>query len=358
MASATRLPLRTIAFTTALVISAGASRVSFRKLALSTFTGPGSYSRIVAALIVLANLKNVPFAWHFRVFNAILKHCLFSLPNIPPTIAPSTLFLPVITSSHSPLTECDYNFHKSNSTYFSDLDVTRSHLVCALIQPGIAALQSNKSTKLVLDAQGMPVTGRWSIMLGGVMCSFKREIGMYQGFEMWSRLLCWDRKWIYVVTHFVKKGTVKPKAYILTDGSWFGGKRYKTVQGEGEGNAFDVDEKAIFASAISKYVIKLGRLTTHPEVSLNASGLLPPKPGGWATMSGPSGESTPERLEAEGSETPESEAGDGEWDWKRVERENKRGLKFAEHFAALDGLNQEFTGSRQPALGRYRDFLT
>ena len=75
-------------------------------------------------------------------------------------------------------------------------------------------------------------------------------------------------------------------------------------------------------------------------------------------MSGPSGESTPEPLEAEGSVTPESEGAEGVWDWKRVERENKRGLKFAEHFAALDGLNQEFTGSREAALGRYRDFLT
>ncbi|KAH6722551.1 hypothetical protein BKA61DRAFT_592814 [Leptodontidium sp. MPI-SDFR-AT-0119] len=354
MASATRLPLKSIAFTTALVVSAGASKVSFRNLAINTFTGPGSYSRMVAVLLVLANIKNVPFAWHYRVFNAILKHCLFSLPNIPPPIAPSTLFLPVITSSHSPLTECDYNFHKSNSTYFSDLDVTRSHLVCALLQPGIDALQHNKKNKLVLDQQGGPVPGRWSIMLGGVMCSFKREIGMYQGFEMWSRLLCWDRKWIYVVTHFVKKGTVKPSAYILTDGSWFG-KGYKTVKGQGKSR--EVDEKAIFASAISKYVIKLGRLTIHPEVSLNASGLLPPKPGGWATMAGPSGESTPETLEADGTETPESEQSD-EWDWKRIERENKRGLKFAAHFAALDALNQEFTGSQQPALGRYRDFMT
>ncbi|CZT09280.1 uncharacterized protein RCO7_04101 [Rhynchosporium graminicola] len=354
MASANRLPLKSIAFTSAIVVAAGASKVSFRNLLTSTFTGPGSYSRILAALIVLANIKNVPFAWHYRVFNAILKHCLFSLPNIPPPIAPSTLFLPVITSSHAPLTECDYNFHKSNSTYFSDLDVTRSHLVCALLQPGIKALQHNKQNKLVLDQQGKPVLGKWSIMLGGVMCSFKREIGMYQGFEMWSRMLCWDRKWIYVVTHFVKKGTVKPRAYILTDGSWFR-KGYKTVKGEAETQ--EVDEKAIFASAISKYVIKLGRLTTHPEISLEASGLLPPKPGGWAKM-GPSGESTPETLEeADASEAPESEASD-EWDWKRVERENKRGLKFAEHFGALDGLHQEFTGSRQPALGRYRDFMT
>ncbi|KAK6584033.1 hypothetical protein PZA11_003763 [Diplocarpon coronariae] len=372
MASASSLPLKSIAFTTALVVGAGASQISIRRFLANTFTGPGSYSRMLATLIVLLNLKNAPFAWHvrlppparretrqlantvcgsqFRVFNSILKHCLFTLPRIPPSLAPSTIFLPVITSSHAPLTECDYNMHKSNSTYFSDLDVTRSHLVCALLQPGIDALQHNAQNKLVLDAGGKPVRGRWSIMLGGVMCSFKREIGIYQRYEMWSRLLCWDRKWVYVLTHFVKKGTVKPSAYILGDGSWFG-QGYTAVKGEGKGT--DVDEKAIFASAIGKYVIKLGRLTVHPEVSLNASGLLPDKPGGWHTMA-PSGESTPQSLDVEESEAGES----NEWDWKRVERENRRGLKYAENFAALDGLHQEFTGSQRPALGRYRDFLT
>jgi hypothetical protein len=248
--------------------------------------------------------------------------------------------------------ECDYNFHKSNSTYFSDLDITRSHLVCALLQPGIEKLQHNKREKLVLDKEGKPVLGRWSIMLGGVMCTFKREIGMYQGYEMWSRVLCWDRKWLYVVTHFVEKGTVRPKAYILTDGSWFG-RGYKEVHGKA---GAEVDEKAIFASAISKYVIKLGRLTVHPEVSLAASGLLPARPGGWATMTGPSGESTPETLEVEKDETTESES-TTEWDWKRIDTQNKKGLAFVEHFAALDGLHNEFSGSQTPALGKYRDFL-
>ena len=67
MASATRLPLKSLAFTTALVLSAGASRVNLRNLIINTFTGPGSYSRLAAVLLVLANLKNVPFAWHVRI---------------------------------------------------------------------------------------------------------------------------------------------------------------------------------------------------------------------------------------------------------------------------------------------------
>lgn len=190
------------------------------------------------------------------------------------------------------------------------------------------------------------------------MCSFKREIGMYQGFEMWSRLLCWDRKWIYVISHFVKKGTVRPSSYILTDGSWFGGKGYQNLKGLAKREE-DVDEKAIYASAISKYVVKLGRLTIHPEVLLEASGMLPERPGGWHTMATVSGESTPETLvemEASNIDVKESEMSD-EWGWKRIVTENERGLKYVEHFAALDGLHSEFKGSKTAALGKYRDFL-
>jgi hypothetical protein len=262
----------------------------------------------------------------------------------------------VITTSHAPIAECDYNLHKSNSTYFSDLDVTRSHLICALFQPGLYKLNNNQTFKLVLDKDGKPVNKRWNIMLGSVMCSFKREIGIYQSYEMWSRILCWDRKWIYIVSHFVKKGTVKPSEYILTDGSWFGGKGYKNVKGEG---AADIDEKSIFASSISKYVGKKGRLTVHPEILMEASGMLPPRPGGWHTAT-PSGESTPETLDVEVNGTANGEANSsnvGEWDWKRIDAENKKGLKYAEHFQALDGLHEEFSGSKGPALGKYRDFL-
>lgn len=197
------------------------------------------------------------------------------------------------------------------------------------------------------------------------MCSFKREIGIYQGFEMWSRILSWDRKWVYVVTHFVRKGAVRPKAYILGDGSWFGGKGYRKVEGKGY-RGREVDEKAVFASAISKYVVKLGRLTVHPEVLLGASGVLPPRPGGWHSMAGGSGDSTPsdgevgEDGEVEVVETNEAQSGgngEEEWDWKRIVAEQERGMKLVENFAALDGLHEEFPGSSGPALGRFRDFL-
>jgi hypothetical protein len=356
MASAASLPLKSIGFASAILLAAGGSRIQFRDLLVRTFTGPGRNSRIAVIALVLANVKNLPFVWTVRVFKAIVQHCIVNKRVLPLDIAPSTLFLPVITSSYSPLTECDYNLHKSNSTYFTDLDVTRSHLVCMLLQPAITKLHRNGATGLVLDPAGKPVRGLFKIMLGSVQCSFKREIGMYQGYEMWSRFLCWDRKWLYVVTHFVKKGTVRPRSYVLTDGSWFGRTAY-SVAGDGHAGSEDLDEKNIFASSISKYVVKLGKLTVRPEVMLEASGMLPERPGGWAMTSEESGESTPETLDVEldGAAATGSGATGREWDWKKVVAENQKGLKFAHHLAALDGLHHEFSGSRAAALGRYTD---
>lgn len=145
---------------------------------------------------------------------------------------------------------------------------------------------------------------------------------------------------------------------MLGDGSWLGGGNASFEEQEGEGDAVEVDEKAIFASAVSKYVMKLGRLTVHPEVVLNASGVLPERPGGWHSMDN-SGVSTPDMEDSFVDAKVEEEGvkAGSEWDWKRVEKENQRGLQFAEHFAAMEGLHQEFSGSQAPALGKYRDLL-
>jgi hypothetical protein len=47
-------------------------------------------------------------------------------------------FQPLITRTHTLLLEIDYYMHKSNSTYYSDLDVSRTHLLLALLQQGLA----------------------------------------------------------------------------------------------------------------------------------------------------------------------------------------------------------------------------
>lgn len=212
---------------------------------------------------------------------------------------------------------------------------------------------------------------------------------------MWTRLLCWDRKWFYIVTHFVPKGSVAPVGWTLDPPSNFGvlpsflnpKKGGKNGTGTGFPDATvdmsEVDRSKIFASAISKYVMKVGRLTIHPEAILSLSNLLPPRQGGWNTMSGPSSEvQTPEEGEVDeqttmlgdsvfthipvahgavGSENggvkeavAENDAG---WTWQMIEAENEKGLKLANNFAELDGLPEAFTGNSAPALGYYPDLF-
>ncbi|THV55074.1 hypothetical protein BGAL_0014g00040 [Botrytis galanthina] len=322
------LPLKSLVFATGVAVTIGIFHTSVQNLTINTVTGPG--------------------VWHYRVFKGLFQHIIFSKRYIPAELGPASLFLPIINPSHSSLWECDYNAHKSNSTYFSDLDVTRAHLVTCLLQPGIDALRNHKKTGLVVDANGKKMRGRWGIILGGTSFSFRKEV---------APLLCWDKKWIYIVTHFVKKGKVKPKGYVLGDGSWLGGRNARFVAQEGE--AEKIEENYILATGISKYVIKLGRMTIHPEVLLASSGLLPEKPGGWATMSR-SGESTA-LLVGEATKVKDKQneivEGPGAWTWEKTVAENEKGLKYAEHFAALDELTAELSGSKGPALGRFKDLL-
>jgi len=166
-------------------------------------------------------------------------------------------------------------------------------------------------------------------MLGGVQCSFKKEIKPYAGYEMWSRVLSWDRKWMYIVTHFVEKGTVKPGATNTKPGHW---------------------EKRIHASAVSKYVFKIGRLTVHPAVIIEASGMLPERPGGWVRVD--EGDSANPFEQANGHAQMDV-AKSTTWDWEHTEEERRKGLEYAQHFASLDDLLTRFEPGEKGIMGRF-----
>ncbi|KAI1113561.1 capsule polysaccharide biosynthesis protein [Nemania sp. NC0429] len=307
-------------------IAYGAYRWNAAAAIEAFFTGPGRTSRIVALAVVLVNWKSLPLAWTFRIFNGMISH-LIVRPHHAYT--PDKLFDPVQTSTHVTLLEVDYNVHKSNSTYFADLDVSRTHLVGHLLSRGLRALSGNAATRVVADPAdpSRPARGRFNVVLGSVQCSFKRELAPYERYEMWSRVLSWDRKWLYIVTHFVERGAVKPGS---TPEDW---------------------AKKIYASAVSKYVFKLGRLTVHPAAIIGASGLLPERPGGWIDEGGATiANGRASSVEA----AAESGLGSEEWDWKRTEEERRRGLEYANHFAALDGLLGEFkTGDNGAPLATF-----
>jgi len=273
----------------------------------------------------------------------------------------------MITSSYNSPLECDWNFHKSNSTYFADFDVARMNAVVRLCGKGMA------KTKADMAKEGKGSVG---IMLGGVSCNFKKEIKPFEGFEIWTRILSWDRKWIYIISHFVKKRAVEPKGYTLQP--W---KRVKAEKAAGDGSNGDAvsgsttkaTHPAIFASGIAKYVFKKGRLTIPPERILQNAGLLPPNSVDHETpsvaTSPPSGDESsvlvPETIQDAALSKAEdladsslpARARDDTWDWNRVEQERMRGMETADLFNRTEALNDEFTAENTPGLGRYGDWF-
>ncbi len=300
-------------------------------------------------------------ARQIRLIKGFFTHLRSSRVRLASKAGPAALFQPMITSSRSGPLECDYNLHKSNSTYFSDFDIGRLELMVSLCSRGMAV------TSKELAKEGKE---SFNIVLAGVSCNFRREIKPFEGFEVWTRVLSWDHKWFYVIGHFVKKGAVKPKSYTLQPWRKMTEKEDKAHATKGTGDKA-APHPAIFASAISKYVLKKGRRTIPPERVLRASELLPPKPADHETppismTPNPEGDSisaavakvgdslTPDNadqilaasLTANGSATEE-------WTWERVEKERQRGMKIAELYNSLEILNEEFTADERPVLGRY-----
>ncbi|KAF2219201.1 capsule polysaccharide biosynthesis protein [Elsinoe ampelina] len=323
----------TLAVPAAIISALGYGAYRTRLLALLSqyLSQPGRKSRVFALLLLIVNWKSLPFAWTFRVWYTMVTHILL---RKPPSYPPSSLFSPVVTSSHVSLFETDYNLHKSNSTYFADLDVSRSHLVSHITARGIKLLNRNATTRLVMDptSPNKPAKGRFGVFLGAVQCTFHREIGPFQRYEMWSRILAWDRKWLYMVTHFVEKGASKAGKKVV-------------LETQGAGKAKGTDAAKVYGTAVSKYVFKMGRLTVHPAILLDASDLLPAREGGWVV--GEEGVVESENL----GEVSEQEA--GQWSWRQTEQKRREGMKFAAHFAALEGLSKFFDVDADAVLGNF-----
>ncbi|KAL8889543.1 MAG: hypothetical protein Q9215_003197 [Flavoplaca cf. flavocitrina] len=168
--------------------------------------------KVLAIFFALLNLKQLPFVWHLRVINGLLQYCPWQSKSRYDvrSIGPSALFRPLILTSRATLLECDYNLHKSNSAYFADFDIGRLHLVMCLCRIGIV-----KTGLELWGKNGRKGPKSLGFMMGGVNINFRREIKPAQAFEMWTRILTWDRKWIYTVTHFVKKGAMRPNGWLF-----------------------------------------------------------------------------------------------------------------------------------------------
>ncbi|KAL4782018.1 hypothetical protein BJX76DRAFT_349711 [Aspergillus varians] len=313
----------------------------------------------LALVLAILNLKNLPFVWHVRLGRHFLVNIRWrpDEPFFPKGKSLTTatgkpthpVFVPYSITTSSPLMETDYNLHKSNSTYFSDLDVSRTALVTRLYSPGVGLLSKQLDGELAeaakKEGKAPPPRKAMYVALGSVFCSFRREIKPFTTYEIESRVLGWDQKWMYILSVFVKPATKK-------DG-----------------------KRKLYAMALSKYVVKKDRLTVSPERVLRKSGFLPERPEGetssttlpiaafpesadvsgtgtpagiTATASGVDGSFVREvmklqdtqlpeqgQLEAEKKDNAASWDGD-EWNWARIDEERLRGLAVLEGFCDLD----------------------
>ncbi|KAL1648773.1 hypothetical protein SLS58_001952 [Diplodia intermedia] len=346
-------------------------------------SAPGGVWRLIALFLAIINFKNLPFMWHIRLFRGLI----YQLYLQPTPLPPRALFQPIVTSTRSPLAECDYNLHKSNSTYFSDLDISRTHLVTALLRQGIRRINDPQHKNA--GGGGQPKEGNFAIALGGITCHFRREVAPYARFEIWTRLLCWDRKWLYLVSHLVRPGVARPAAYTLQPWRRGGGKQ------KSNGHSDDVTEEeerrqkrrkdlagAVYATSIAKYVVKKGRWTVPAEQALLNSGVLPgPRPAELGSLdangaappppvvapAAAAAAATAANGDVDGSyvlpalaprRDGEGDGGDGELTWLEIEAERQRGMKLAALFAGLDDAHSEFTGGQDGVLGEYADMLT
>ena len=245
--------------------------------------------------------------------------------------------------------------------------------MCTLFSAGIEQARNSKRNGLIGGGNDS-----FGIALGAVSCSFRKEVKPYEKYEIWTRVLSWDHKWLYLVTHFVRKDTVRPRAYTLYPNQ-------KTKKGGLSKVARKED--AIIASALSKCVFKKGRLTIPPVTMMEASGLLPARPADInilrTSLSTPPSKTSlvaniidilfqafesldaiwdtmktryvpkvcqPIYESADEAQSPKPE----QWTWEKIESERRKGMELATLLAGLDGLDGEFTAEAD-ALGKHSD---
>ena len=76
--------------------------------------------------------------------------------------------------------DIDFNFHLNNARYLSFMDYGRIHLMAA--------------TGILTPA----IRHRWQPLVGSISITYRRSLGFLAPFDLSSRMLCWDEKWMYM----------------------------------------------------------------------------------------------------------------------------------------------------------------
>ncbi|CAH6722639.1 probable thioesterase [[Candida] jaroonii] len=209
----------------------------------------GKAWKILLAIYAISSIKTLPLAYVARFYlsvfrNLILPKSKYHKGNNKNSYGITTekkgdlaIFTPVSYSSYVSPLEYDMFLHKSNSTYFADLDMSRTKLLCQVLQKGFYSYMDNEYN----DFKKKSISNIPFIPVARVECTFKKELKLFESYEVVSRIGAWDDKWLYVISKFVKS--------------------------HGKG-------KRVVCIAITRYVFKTGRMTIPPKTMVERSGLL------------------------------------------------------------------------------------
>ncbi|KAL7942522.1 hypothetical protein V8C42DRAFT_331243 [Trichoderma barbatum] len=231
---------------------------------LKTNVVPCLYTWYGAALLVFIvfNFRGLPLGWMTRTCCPFKTTCRgqrrhpvaphvgdgnnIGLPgneNAPDMMEQHPLFQPIVINTDTHQLEIDMNVYKSNSTFFSDLEVSRLKLMGQIMAPAwpMDDMEIEYKGRDGKDKKEK-VEGRPAVILGATHTSFKHELRPHAAYTIESRVLGWDSRWIYV-------------------GSWFHDK--------------SSSKKTVQATSLSKYIIKKGRITVRPEQFFLECGWIP-----------------------------------------------------------------------------------
>lgn len=157
--------------------------------------------------LAASSYKTLPFSYMIRFYSLVVKHLVLRrrqyLTQKENTYGIGKhkldIFRAVTYSTYASPLEIDMYLHKSNSTYFTDLDIARTSLVCVVFQRLFMRYWNNENGEFKRKSlQNCPY-----VPVGTVQCVFKREIKLFECYDITSNVMAWDQKWLYVMLKFV-----------------------------------------------------------------------------------------------------------------------------------------------------------
>ncbi|ANZ76713.1 BA75_04114T0 [Komagataella pastoris] len=175
------------------------------------------------AVIALLSYKTVPFAYYFRFYSVVIKNLIFPYRrwikegNRKPH-SELDVFHTTTVSTFVSIFECDFYLHKSNSTYFEELDISRTNLMTTVFRDLFFKYQRD-----ALGGSKKDSIFNWPyIPVATVSASFRRQLSPFEKYTIEDGILCWDDKWIFILSRFINKSnkvcTTCVTKYVLKNG--------------------------------------------------------------------------------------------------------------------------------------------